>query len=121
MNTILQQRIEEAAKEIGKKFYFIGMNPNKAAYEAAIQMGNKILQNQWISVDEELPTEKRIIAKLSKSFCGKDNCYEILHHIAKEHIDLKHPDGYYDCCGENVPMSAITHWMQIPTLKGEKQ
>ena len=47
--------------------------------------------------------------------------YEILHRIAKEYVDLKHPDGYYDLCGENVPTSAITHWMLIPQLKGGEE
>lgn len=79
------------------------------------------LQNQWISVGEALPTEKVVIAKLSNDFCGKDDCYEILHRIAKGYIDLKHPDGYYDSFGENVPTNAITHWMKIPQLKGGEE
>lgn len=108
MNEILQQRIEEAAHEFDKE----GL---RVIFENG---ANFILNNLWISVEEALPEEKRIIAKISTDFCGKDDCYEILHRIAKEHIDLRHPDGYYDCCGESVPTSAITHWMAIPPIEG---
>ena len=123
MNTILQQRIEEAA-ENHEEYYNVGeehgyLYTHKGDIKGAVIYGATFaLQNQWIGVEDELPTEKVIIAKLSKGFCGKDNCYEILHRIAKEHIDLRHPDGYYDSCGENVPTSAITHWAPIPEMKG---
>lgn len=110
MNTILQKRIEEAAKEIGKKFYFVGMNPNEAAYKAAIQMGNKILQNQWIPVKEELP-EKDI-----------PNCF-----VAYRAIDMvlystgsyekDNDEWYVDGFGFNAE---VTHWMEIPKLNGNE-
>ena len=109
MNEILQKRIEEATN--------IMFGHQAIATEAM----KYILQHLWISVEEALPEENRIIAKLSKSFCNKDNCYEILCRIAKEYVDLKHPDGYYDLCGENVPTSAITHWMPIPSLEGDEK
>lgn len=120
MNEILQKRIEEAAEEYAKQFEQVGYDDDQIdTIEESVVYGSTFaLQNQWISVEEALPEENRIIAKLSKSFCNNDNCYEILCRIAKEHVDLKHPDGYYDLCGENVPTSAITHWMVIPSLEG---
>lgn len=131
MNEILQKRIEEAADEYIETAIDSGENnfvdeggmplfDDDYVKYTYIEAATFALQNQWISVSEALPEENRIIAKLSKSFCNKDNCYEILCRIAKEYVDLKHPDGYYDLCGENVPTSAITHWIPIPQIGGEK-
>lgn len=123
MNEILQKRIEEAAENheqcynVGEEHGYLYTHKGDIK-EAVIYGADFALQNQWISVVEALPEENRIIAKLSKSFCNKDDCYEILNRIKKEYIDLRHPDGYYDLCGENVPTSAITHWMPIPQLEG---
>ena len=119
MNEILQKRIIEEASQESSMYDTI--QESNAAFNASIKVAAFALQNQWISVGEALPEENRIIALLSKNYCGKDNCYEILHRIAKEYVDLKHPDGYYDLCGENVPTSAITHWMLIPQLKGGEE
>lgn len=118
---IYQKRIEEAAKKIcctDCPMEIIRDCKGCVAMENAIETGIFALQNQWISVEEVLPEEDIILALLSKRFCGRDNCYEILHRIAKKHIDLRHPDGYYDPCGENVPTLAITYWVPIPQLKG---
>ena len=123
MNEILQKRIEaESNKYMEEAIEMNGVVGDNLHYKdlktCFIEAADFALQNQWISVGEALPEENRIIALLSKNYCGKDNCYEILHRIAKEYVDLKHPDGYYDLCGENVPTSAITHWMSIPSLEG---
>lgn len=72
--------------------------------------------NPWISVEDELPNEDRILAVLNKNFCGKENCVEVLYRIDKQQTDLKHPYGYYDEYGDYIPTNAITHWMPIPKL-----
>lgn len=111
MNTILQKRIEEVAKEIGKKFYFVGMNPNEAAYKASIQMGNKILQNQWISVDEDLPEyEEDVIVTNSYDdywFAHRSNNEKV---IVDEYGFARTPT-----------VLRITHWMPIPEMKGDEE
>ena len=106
MNTILQKRIEEAAKEIGKKFYFVGMNPNEAAYKAAIQMGNKILQNQWISVEESLPPHKPI---------GQNQRFSLPVFLINNN-DVT--TAYIDSYDFEQPSENVTHWAPIPSLKG---
>lgn len=120
MNEILLKRI---AKEAHKYIQSDAVEPEnmQLAFGDFINGAKWILKNQWISVKEALPTENRILAKLSSSFCGREDYLEILHRIPIEMVDLKHPDGYYDSCGENVPTSAITHWMQIPSLKGGEE
>ena len=113
MNAILQKRIEEAAREIGKKFYFVGMNPNEAAYKAAIQMGNKILQNQWISVEEALPPirEKDIENRSWSDWV----------------LIMTHKGGTFkDCYAFHRKEwlnngNDVTHWMLIPQLKGGEE
>lgn len=127
MNEILKKRIERAVKKTAcpQCVFNDGGTCNNdddcKLFDDFVGLMAFALQNQWISVEEALPEENRIIALLSKNYCGKDNCYEILHRIAKEYVDLKHPDGYYDLCGENVPTSSITHWMLIPQLKGGEE
>ena len=119
---IYKQRIEEAAID----HYATSYSPFDDPYEKSLQFeleyecfkagATYALQNQWISVEEALPTENRIIARLSESFCGTKDCIEVLHFC--ERYGLTSPKGYYDLCGEEVPTNAITHWMSIPSLEG---
>lgn len=114
---IYAKRIEEAAHQYIQSDAVAPENM-KLAFGDFINGARWTLQNQWISVEEALPTENRILAKLSPSFCGSEDYLEILHRIPIEMVDLKHPLGYYDSCGENVPTNAITHWAPIPSLEG---
>ena len=125
MNTILQKRIEEASirYSCANPSEFDNGMYNQTDLEWAYEAGaTYALQHQWISVEEALPKEQRILARLSGSFCGRKDYVEVLYRILQENVDLRHPDGYYDIGGENVPTSAITHWMPIPPISegGEK-
>lgn len=48
-----------------------------------------------------------ILAKIAESFCGKKNCYEVLHFSSNPY------PLYYDIFGEEVPYSAIEKWALI--------
>ncbi len=118
-----QERIEQAATIANEEFQRDAslLVPQKEHFKEGFLQGYEhALSHQWISVDEESPAENRILAKLSPSFCGREDYLEILHRIPIEMVDLKHPLGYYDSCGENVPTKAITHWMLIPETGGEE-
>ena len=84
-----------------------------------IDIINQCDSTKWISVDEEKPCADEILAKLSEDFCCGNGRVEILHYCKQ--YGLIHPEGYYDICGENVPTNAITYWMSIPEIKGEKE
>lgn len=127
MNEILLKRIEEAVKKtacpqcvfnVGGTCY---NDDDCKLFDDFVGLITFSLQNQWINVEEGLPTKNRILAKLSPSFCGREDYLEILHRIPIEMVDLKHPLGYYDSCGENIPTSAITHWMPIQSLEGGEE
>lgn len=115
MNEILQKRIEEAARDYSDHNYI----DEGVEVPAFIEGADFALKNQWISVEEALPKENRIIARLSESFCGTKDCIKVLHFC--ERYGLTSPEGYYDLCGENVPTNAITHWMMIPTINKEEK
>lgn len=119
MNTILLKRIEEAAKEIGKKFYFVGMNPNEAAYKASIQMGNKILQNQWISVEEDLPPYNKAVIGMDymPELTWDDQTIIFVHRS-------NNPEVVTDknkFCVYPPSFCKVTHWMPIPSLEGDEK
>lgn len=125
MNEILQQRIEAAVKKTAcpQCVFNDGGTCNNdddcKLFDDFVGLMTFALQNQWVSVNEALPKENRIIARLSESFCGTKDCIEVLHFC--ERYGLTSPEGYYDLCGENVPTSAITHWMPIPEMKGGEE
>ena len=117
MNEILQKRIEEAAIKVsdvcepcdyGDPFCASCHRPYM--YDAAKKMGEVILNNQWISVEEALP--------------------EIKEHFMSEDVLCKYSDGSmgFDYLKENIfgqqwfehecEESVVTHWMLIPQLKG---
>lgn len=113
MNTILQKRIEEAAKEEREQCrednneIWRG-NPTYNDVEASFIKGATFaLQNQWISVEKALPedTELYFVAyKAMDVVLYSTGCYE-----------AKFKEWYVDGYGYNAD---VTHWMQIPSLKG---
>ncbi len=121
----MNEMIEQAAREYCNKQTWpndgLDELDKKECIQDFVAGATYALSHQWISVDKELPTEKRILAKLSPSFCGREDYLEILNRIPIEMVDLKPPLGYYDCCGESVPTSAITHWMEIQSLEGGEE
>lgn len=116
MNEILQQRIEEAARNEREQCrednneIWRG-NPTYNDVEASFIKGATfVLQNQWISVEEALP--------------------EIKEHFVSEDVLCIYSDGQmgFSRLKENLfgqngfeyesEESVVTHWMPIPSLKG---
>lgn len=105
MNTILQKRIKEAAYEESSTYDLTEIKESNAAYNAAIKVATFILQNQWISVEEALPTKESddssitVLVKCKRGWCGIDY--------------YRYNYGEWLNNGDSV-----THWMSIPDLKG---
>lgn len=130
------KQIEQAAENIAQNLYDYakqGREPEYNRYDEgyldAIDVQGSFLakegidwalSNQWISVNDEEPHGNIIIAKLSDKFCGGRGRFEILHFYQGDGLKLIHPQGYYDQCGENIPINAIEYWMPIPKLKEEE-
>ena len=112
MNEILRKRIiEEAFQESSMSMYETFQESN-AAFNAAIKVATFTLQNQWISVEEALPEENKlgdsdfVFVKTSIRYPFLA-CYSYKHETWK---DINH-----------VAIHGVTHWMQIPELKGGEQ
>lgn len=107
MNEILQKRIEEAAT-----FLFKQRGLDK---ESCRQAMDYILANQWVSVEEALPTldEKYDFSEryLVKTNEGEIKVMRIFKNIAWCDI---YREGAYIPFEENI----VTHWMPIPCLEG---
>ena len=121
----MNERIEQAARKYGCDAYIEycwqhGVDAATAKYppleKAFITGAEWMLRNVWISVDEEKPCADEIVAKLSDDFCCGNGRVEILHYCKQDR--LRHPKGYYDLCGENVPTSAIEYWFDVSPLEG---
>lgn len=119
MNTILQKRIEEAAKRYCQDMNYMLPFDTKPSLEtltamAAFTQGAEYgLQNQWISVDEELPTErdKEDEQYSTNVFARTKDC------IRYAYYDFYNEswcsvEGGYRFGGD------VTHWMPIPSLEG---
>lgn len=120
MNEILQKRIEEKSKELGQMFFPDNMNcfarPNwEAGYieTACKEIANFALQNQWVSVEEALPTERD----------EEDEQYSTnVFARTKDCIRYAYYDFYNESwcsveCGYRFG-GDVTHWMSIPSLEG---
>lgn len=109
MNTILQQRIEEAAHEYIQSDAVAPENM-QLAFGDFINGANFALQNQWISVDEALPKESGdylVIVKQSSD--SEAYFHEISTYNATDNI------WFY------VGKLIVTHWAPIPSLEGGKE
>ena len=116
MNTILQKRIEEAAKRYCQDKNYILPNDTELSLEALtaidayIEAAKFILQNQWISVEEALPPirEKDIENRSWSDWV----------------LIITHEGGaFMDCYAFHRKEwlnngNDVTHWMPIPQLKG---
>ena len=106
MNTILQKRIEAATT-----FLFKQRGLDK---ESCRQAMDYILSNQWISVDEGLPEKRQdvLVAVLDT----KSNTY----FFGFDNIDDDNGEFLRDKNGFAIENDShkITHWMEIPSLKG---
>ena len=130
MNPILQKRIEEAANMTVQNLYDYAKqtrNPKVSAYSEgyldAIDVqgdflfregANYALSNQWISVDEGLPEKRQdvLVAVLDT----KSNTY----FFGFDNIDDDNGEFLRDKNGFAIENDShkITHWMEIPSLKG---
>ena len=117
MNTILQKRIEEAARDIAElcpdcDLHCKGPNPciPKIIYEKLIEIADFSLQNQWISVEEALPEkEGRYLCNYHHKFSNSDDECDC--------IDL----GLFKDGKWYIGNNEVTHWMEIPSLKGGEE
>lgn len=111
MNTILQKRIEEAARiereqcrEDNNEIW--RGNPTYNDVEASFIKGATFtLQNQWISVEEALPPKEDNDSSITVLIHCRKGWYGIDYYIYKHDVWRNN--------GNNV-----THWMEIPSLKG---
>ena len=118
MNTILQKRITEAAKDYSDHNYI----DEGVEVPAFIEGADFALKNQWISVEEALPECDKchlamyedggiIVAKYKNETWWWQDGYVV----------GRNTDGdfmYSSSC--KVPSSLITHWMSIPQIGGEE-
>lgn len=120
MNTILQQRIEEAVKKTAcpQCVFNDGGTCNNdddcKLFDDFIGLMTFTLQNQWISVDEALPEKRQdvLVAVLDT----KSNTY----FLGFDNIDDDNGEFLRDKNGFAIENDShkITHWMLIPSLKG---
>ena len=108
MNEIYKQRIEKYSEE----YVFENCEREREVplVKDAYQNGwHNALQNQWISVEEALPEKNTM-------------CF-----VRKEtEVGIIYDADYIDCEGKwffnfnrtSINSMVITHWMQIPSLKG---
>ena len=113
MNTILQKRIEEVAKEysfnIPSKIYLSCKTQEEMKQwkdeieQAYIEAATFALQNQWISVEKKLP-------EITKPLLARKGS-EIMFAVFEQ--------GLFHLM-EGTTIEGITHWMEIPKLGGEE-
>lgn len=120
----MREIIEQKTKEIGIKMVELANyssfntpdeqknNIKNIAQESAKQMADWLLNNLWISVEDELP-------KTSNGFSKDVLCIDNRGCI----IVAKYQDGvgWWSRGGTHWNTNGFTHWMPIPTLKGGKK
>lgn len=112
MNTILQKRIEEAARSYADSLALPEWD-KRSIHAIDFKKGAvTALQKQWISVDEALPEEKKlgdsdfVFVKTSIRFPFLA-CYSYKHETWK---NINH-----------VAIHGVTHWMYIPIINNEEK
>lgn len=111
MNTILQQRIEEAAKKYCQDKNYILPDDTELSLEALtaidayIEAAKSILNNQWIPVDEALPKEDEQVIAMSE--------FGDIERMKYHNKAFYHLKGSIIKDGEK-----ITYWMEISRLEG---
>jgi uncharacterized UBP type Zn finger protein len=111
MNIILQKRIVEAAKDYSDHNYV----DEGVEVPAFIEGADFALKNQWISVEEALPSKDENIKYTDTSIrvlVRLDFDGEISHRTAIYSYAL-HKWSQYD--------KFVTHWMEIPSLEGGEE
>ena len=107
MNEILQKRIEEAAHQYIQSDAVKPENM-QLAFGDFINGAKWALQNQWISVEEALPQDNKVVFYKALSEKGT-KCYGSAYVFNKEwYSDISSAAQYYY-------HFKITHWMNIPS------
>jgi hypothetical protein len=107
MNIILQKRIVKAARDYSDHNYI----DEGVEVPAFIEGADFALKNQWISVEEALPKDNKVVFYRALSDKGT-KCYGSAYVYNKEwYSDI-------DSAAQNYYHYKITHWMPIPELKG---
>ena len=118
MNTILQKRIEaESNKYMEEAIEMNGVVGDNLHYKdlktCFIEAADFALQNQWISVEEGLPTERDEEDEQYSTnvFARTKDC------IRYAYYDF-HNESWCSVEGGYRFGGDVTHWMPIPSLKG---
>lgn len=137
MNEILQKRIEEAAKRYAWSHDTIGVDketfhtessqkhpipidkhvriPIQHEMEVAFKCAaHFILNNQWISVDEELPVlvdKNSGKSEVVFAMVGYDNVFVVYYDYSNEHWYYNNYPGY-----DPQIYYEVTYWMPIPQI-----
>ena len=125
MNTILQKRIEEAGREHYAKSY----SPFADPYEESKEFENDCycfkegatfaLQNQWISVEEDLPPyDKAVIGMDYMPELDWDDQTIIFVHRSDNPNVVTDKNKF---CVYPPSFCKVTHWMEIPSLEGGEE
>ena len=104
-----QQQIEQAAREIiDYNLVDLGdLTSQRDLHRMLVEMGNRVLSHQWISVEEELPKEEF------------DDGYVFVFVRVEVDDETSYFDTDYIRDGKwELHTDKITHWMEIPTLEG---
>ena len=112
----MNERIEQAAKAAIPA----GTRHTIIRRKAFVAGANFALQNQWISVDDELPPVDERTTSLSIDVMVRDEngiCTAAWYSYSAHNWHLC--KGTYDY--EDVIKDKITHWMEIPTLQPSEQ
>lgn len=108
-----QERIEQAAEEAANTALFISSQWIPTGIELFKQGANFALQNQWISVDEELPKQENERQFFSKDILFRENSSVYFGWYDFEEKYFRNSIG--------CTFTRVTHWMPIPTLEGGEE
>lgn len=109
-----KKQIEKKAEELGIKYQTPCHGVGDCEFEvrqAATEMAEWLLSNQWVRVEDELPKDKQnVFIRLAD---GRSTSGWYSHSIEEWFISIGEIGGD-DCLYERV-----THWMPIPPLAEE--
>lgn len=114
MNEILQKRIIDKANAI-INFNLVDLNDlvnQHDLFKMLIEIAAFALQNQWISVEEALPEYEEVVMVIDGT--DEDNL-PVTAHRSPNKSDVVQDS--HEFCLQWIGQK-ITHWMEIPQLKG---
>lgn len=120
MNTILQKRIEEAAKTsitetlMSTPNYEFSPKATDMLECAYIKGAEDILNNQWISIDESLPPLDEASSNASIGVIARTSegvvRYAYYHHYLQQWFSAE----------TSTRIDGVTHWMFVPEEGGKE-